>query len=129
MDRVDRAVRRALRLPRGLAESGNAKHASAGRHDFPLGEQGAGVEYLARFGGGIQARDRVALAGVVRIALGGEHDAERRSPVPLMVGPLERARSRVLEQIDEIRLEPHQNWLRLRIAQAAVELERARIAG
>ena len=69
------------------------------------------------------------LRGSSGIAGRREHDAERRAPVPLGVDRVERAVDRVLEQVDEVGLEPQHDRLRFRVAHAAVEFEHLRIAG
>jgi len=56
------------------------------------------------------------------------HHAERRAPIPFHRGLVERACERVLEQLEQIRLEAQQDRLRFGIPEAAVELERARVA-
>ena len=58
-----------------------------------------------------------------------EHHAERRAPIPVRLGAIERPGERVLEQLEQVRLQPQEDRLRLRVAQPAVELQRLRIAG
>ncbi len=48
--------------------------------------------------------------------------------VPLGVDLVQRAVDRVLQKFEQVRFEPHQDGLRLRVAEAAVEFERARVA-
>ena len=125
----DRAVRSALRLPHGLAERSDAEHAAAARDHVLAGDR------RSRHGTPCSPRvatsspvDGVAFARPVRIARRGEHHAERGATIPVGVDLIERAVDRVLKQLDQIRLQPHHDRLRLRIAEAAVEFERSRIA-
>ena len=55
---------------------------------------------------------------------GGEHDAERDAAIPFRLDLVEGAGDGVFEQIDEVRLQPHHDRLRLPVAHAAVEFER-----
>src|SRR5690348_13555549 len=70
------------------------------------------------------ARYFIAFARVVRVTVRREHDAQRNAPVPLSLSLIERSVDGVLDQRQKIALESKQNRLRLRIPQAAVELQR-----
>ena len=106
----------------------SAVDSPARRHDPAVGAGSPGVEYLAALGHRVQPCDRVALARAVGIPCGREHDAQRRSAIPLGVAAIERAVGRVQQQFDQVRLQPQHHRLRLRIAKPAIELQRARIA-
>ena len=71
----------------------------------------------------IQPGDRIALARRFRIAVRREHHAECRSGVPLRFSSIQASVERAFAQLDQIRLQPHHDWLRLGIAKATVELE------
>ena len=71
-----------------------------------------------------QARNGVTLARRVRIVGSSEDDAERDATIPFGLDLVERAGDGVLQQVDEVRLQPHHDRLRFRVAHAAVEFER-----
>jgi hypothetical protein len=70
-----------------------------------------------------QAADGVALARRVRVVGGGEHDAERDAAVPFGFDLVELAGDGVLEQVEQVGLQPHHDRLRFRVAHAAVEFD------
>jgi hypothetical protein len=74
----------------------------------------------------VEPVDRAAGLRRVGIARRCEHYAERGATVPFRFDAIERAVDAVLEQLDEIRAQTHQDRLRFGIAEPAVELEHAR---
>src|SRR6266566_8638518 len=64
-------------------------------------------------------------AGLIRpgISARGQHDPDTRPGRPRWSGPAERAARGCLEQRNQVALQPWQNDLRLRVAQAGIELE------
>ena len=96
--------------------------------NLPSGLGGAGVEDL-----GVEAVDRaqpvdlVALRRRLGVPARGEHD--RHGPVGRPLGrravqPAEARRA--VEQVEQVRPQPREHGLRLRVAEAAVELEHLR---
>ena len=67
--------------------------------------------------------DRDRRSRRVRIAGRGKHDAQRRTPIPFGFDLVERAIDAVLEQREQVGLQAHEDRLRLRIAEAAVEFQ------
>jgi len=76
-------------------------HEPAG-HDLAVGNRSGGMKHLALVARLIETGDDIAAARVAGIAGGGDDDAERDSPVPLRVDPVERAVDSVLEEIDQV---------------------------
>src|SRR5438128_11267522 len=108
-----------------VAQRRHAQHAPAVGHDLAAALGGAGVEYVEIVFVLRQSVDLVALARRVRIARGGEHDAERGTPIPLGLDLVEPAVDRMLDELEEIALHPEEDGLRFRVAEAAVELHHA----
>ena len=111
-----------------IAERSDAQDASAGDPDLAIAIAcRAGVKDLAvgmrlrRHA--VEALDGIARFRVFGIAACGEHHAERGAPVPFGVGAIERAVDAMLDEIDEIGLEPDHDRLGFGIAQSAVELQ------
>src|SRR6185369_12729543 len=129
MNESDGGVGIALGVPHVVPQRGDAKHAPAAGHDLAVGNRSGGMKHLALVARLIETGDDIAAARVAGIAGGGEDDAERDSPVPLRVDPVERAVDSVLEEIDQVRFEPHHDRLGFRVSQTAVEFERRWIAG
>src|SRR5262245_55495203 len=117
-DAGERGIGRALRLPDRLAERGDAQYPAAARDRLPIRERGAGMKDLAVFARLVEARDRIALARVLGIARGRDHHAERCATVPFGFDAVERAFERAIDELDQVRLEPHHDRLRLRVAEA-----------
>src|ERR1700731_3381748 len=70
-----------------------------------------------------QALDHITEAYTVRVTRCREHHAEGRTRIPLRRDRVQPARQRRLAQFRQVRTQPRQDWLRLWIAQATVELE------
>ena len=87
------------------------------------------MEHAAIRRGRRQALNPVALARLIGIAGGSEHHAERAAPVPFCLGALERTGERVLDELEQVGLQAHEDGLALRVSQPAVEFQRARVAG
>ena len=73
------------------------------------------------------------MARLQRVTVGGDHHPECRAPVPLQLDLVEPAVRSGLggcqQHLQQVRLEPHQNRLRLGVAQPAIELQRLGLAG
>ena len=92
----DGGVGGALRLAHRVAERGDAQHAPAADHDVAVRRCACRrgtpcTSGCASARHAIEAVDHVAAARRVGIAGRGEHDAERRAPVPLGLDAIERA--------------------------------------
>src|SRR6185295_15144201 len=134
LDFGDGRVCGALGLPHRIADRSDAQDAPAGDPDLAVAIAcRAGVEDLAvrvRFRRhAVETFDGIPRFGAFGIAACGEHHAERRAPVPFRIGAIERAVDSVLDEIDEIGLEPDHDWLGFGIPQPAVELQDPGIAG
>src|SRR5262249_54334791 len=125
VNRTDRAVSGALRLPNRLAERSHAEHPATARYDRLARERRPRVEDFGIFLRRAEAGDRVALPGLVRIAGRGQHDSQRSAAIPFRFDAVELSVERVLYEVDQVRLEPHHDRLRFRIAHTAIEFERA----
>src|ERR1700730_79040 len=123
-----RGVHGALRLSQGFAQRGDAENASTRSHDALTVLGGGGVENLAVVASGFEPRNRGALAWRIRIPRRRQHYAQPGAAIPAGADSIERALARVLQEVDQIGLEPHHDRLRLGVPQPAVELERAWIA-
>ena len=76
----------------------------------------------------LETFDRVTLARVIRVTRGGEHDAERDAAVPCSVDRVQRSAHGVIDQLNQIGLEPDHDRLRFRVTHAAIELENFRLS-
>src|SRR5256714_12994197 len=113
-----------MRFPDGGTEPELAQHETAAGQRLSGFEPGAGVKDLARqAGGALQTLDDVALSHLVRVAGRGQNYAERRARIPLRIDGIERTAERRLAQQREIGLEAHEDRVRFRIAEAAIELQ------
>src|ERR1051325_5223322 len=128
-DALHRLVRACAGHLHRVAERGGAQHPAAVRDEGLALRAGPGVEHPAIVRRHRNPCDRVALARIVWIAVRGEHDTERRAAVPGRLHPRKAARERGLGELEQVGLEPQQDRLGLRVAEAAVELDRLRIAG
>ena len=90
---------------------------------LPAFQLGAGVEHVAIVRAWSEPLDDIALARGVGIARCSKHHPEGNPRVPLGLDLVQPPRDRVLEQADQIALEPHHDRLGLRVSHAAVELE------
>ena len=115
------------------AQASDAEHPAAGGHHAAVGFGGAGVEDLGvgEVVFGLQAVNDVAGLVVEGIAAARQHHAEGGAGIPLHLRLVVIAQAfpqRLQAERGQIRLEAHQHRLRLWIAEAAVELDDARLA-
>ena len=129
----NRGIGGALRLPHRIRKGGDAQHAAAADHRSAVRERGTCMEHdhirVRVRRDAFEAFDNVSLARMVRISGSREHDAKRRAPVPLGVDRIERGVHRVLDQVDQVGLEPRHDRLRFRVAQATIKFKGFRAAG
>ena len=84
----------------------------------------SGVKHLAgQRGSAIEPLDDIAFADIFGITRGGHHDAERRARIPLRRDRVQSSLESRLAQLGEIGLQAHQDGLRFRVAEPAVEFE------
>src|SRR3954464_15463206 len=114
---LDGFVGTAPRDAQGIAERGDAEHAAAVRDEHAALEPGAGMEHTAIGRRRRYSLDPIALARLVGIPGCREHHAERAAAVPFRLGTIERAGERVVDEIEEIGLQAHEDRLRFRVAQ------------
>jgi hypothetical protein len=115
-----------------LAGADRVQYPPAGRDQRAVsgavrpGQGGAGVEKIGIGAFGPVDGDWVALDWVFRIALGRQYDRDRRALVPVQLRcGLQIAGCRRVQQARERGGEPVQDHLRLRVAEARVELHHA----
>ena len=111
----------------GISERGHAQDASAaGQHLILVGLRARMKRNHARrecIALERQAMNRVTFAGRVRVACGGENNAQRHLRVPLGAYLIESAVDPCLQEIHQVGLQARHDRLRLRVAQPAVEFE------
>src|SRR4051812_26800127 len=99
-DLIDRLIGAGARHLHRVAERSDAEDTAAVGDDGLAFLAGTGVEHAAIVAWLRQAVDLVALARLIRIAVRGEHHAERRAAVPFGLGAIERAGDHVLDQAE-----------------------------
>jgi len=112
-----------------LAQRGHAQHPPAGRDHLGIGERRPGVKHLdiGQLCRVFQTSNRLAFRVTARIALAGHHDAHGRARIPLQsADPVQAVLGSRLQDVGQIRLQPHQQRLALRVAEAHVVLEHLR---
>src|SRR6266705_4438253 len=129
-DAGDGGVRLGHRLLDRVAERGHAEHAPAVGHERAVGPLRSGVEDFAALPGAerLYTFDPPPALDRARVALGGEHDAHRGTCIPVDGGAGETAVARVLDQLEQVGAQADEQRLRLRIAEAYVELEHLGVA-
>jgi hypothetical protein len=128
VDLFDRLVGLLLRHLDAVAQAHHAQHAAAvgGRVPPPSWVPAWKVTHSGRFGR--DAVIRSPLRGLVRIAGGGHHHAHRRAAVPFQFHLVERAVDGVFHHGQQVALQARHDRLGFRVAHAAVEFQRARVA-
>src|SRR3989454_586611 len=129
-DAGDGGVRLGHRLLDRVAERGHAEHAPAVGHERAVGPLRSGVEDFAALPGAerLHTLDPPPALDRARVALGGEHDAQRGTCIPIDGGAGEAAVARALDQLEQVGAQADEQRLRLRIAEAHVELEHLGVA-
>src|SRR3984885_14809440 len=111
--------------PRGYAE-----HAAARSVESPIPLRGAGMKdlYRSHLRSALQPANLLAPLIASGIAARCHHPAYCRIVRPLKIAIAGTSVDRRLHGLEQVAFEPHQNRLRLRIAEAAIELEHHRPA-
>src|SRR6185369_1221681 len=119
------AVRFVERGADRIAERGDAEHAPAVGHHAVRRAARGGVEHHAvrPTSQRLQSLNARALFYGPRISLRRQHDAHRRTRIPLDLEARQPAGGRTLGDLEEIGTQPQQDGLRFRVAEAHVELE------
>ena len=125
MDALDGLVGAAACVGHRAAQSGDVQHPPTGGDQCPIVQArsaSVGDEHAAR--DSVEARDDVPLRGGLRIASAREHDRDGRLRCPVEFGSVEATGDgRALEQVEQIAAQAREDRLRLRIAEADIELE------
>src|ERR1700682_564467 len=128
MDLCDRFVDVAARCFDGRSKRGDRQNAAAGRDDLSIYALRSSMENLnvRKFGRFIQTRNRFSSVVFIGITAGCEDDRHASAFVPLDRVIVDLAVDRGLEQWQQIGFHARQDCLRLRVAEAAIELEDTR---